>query len=299
MSSNGWRTLIVKDQEKLYYENGNIVICGEHENRFPLDQTKRIMIVQPRGSITLPLLNKLSQNHIDVLICNEKFLPAFSVSSLSSGSSGHVMDQMEWSNQSKRDVWADIVRNKIRMQIAALVEFQIDVPKQMHEYVKNIYTDDSTNREAMASRMYFDLLFGKQFIRHADDEINAALNYGYSILCSAAARSISLHGYLNAIGIHHCGRDNPVNLACDIMEPFRPFIDVIVYSNQNRKLDWEYKKELIAVTEGICQYKEQNMLVENAIEYYVLDITKTLTDGKAYMGDIKLGRKKRSFAFNV
>lgn len=76
--------------------------------------------------------------------------------------------------------------------------------------------------------MYFPALFGTGFSRGSDDIRNAALNYGYAILRGAIARNLVIHGLEPCIGIHHRSELNNFNLADDIIEPFRPAVDLFV-----------------------------------------------------------------------
>ena len=87
---------------------------------------------------------------------------------------------------------------------------------------------DSTNREGHAAKVYFNALFGKDFTRDKDCPINAALNYGYSIILSCFNREIVCSGYLTQLGLFHENMFNHYNLSCDLMEPFRPLVDITV-----------------------------------------------------------------------
>lgn len=119
--------------------------------------------------------------------------------------------------------------------------------------------------------MYFRTLFGSQFKRHAADELNAKLNYGYTILCSAFTRCLAMHGYHTGLGIHHCSRDNPVNLSCDLMEVFRPFVDRVVFDSGDTPLDWDLKKRFIAILSDSCRVNGQQMQLDLAIEKFTLE----------------------------
>lgn len=87
---------------------------------------------------------------------------------------------------------------------------------------------DTSNREGFAAKVYFNSLFGQNFSRNLDSFTNSALNYGYSILMSAFARAIYSCGCITQLGIWHKGASNNFNFACDLMEPFRPVIDLEV-----------------------------------------------------------------------
>ena len=99
------------------------------------------------------------------------------------------------------------------------------------QLVPEVRSGDTTNREAHAARIYFQALFGQGFSRDDDTPVNAALNYGYSILLSAVNREIVARGYLTQCGICHRNEFNQFNLSCDFMEPFRPIVDRLVFDN--------------------------------------------------------------------
>lgn len=95
-----------------------------------------------------------------------------------------------------------------------------------------VRSGDSENVEATAAQMYFPLLFGTGFFRGDDEDgRNAGLNYGYAILRGSIARSLTVYGFLPALGIHHRSTLNAFNLADDLIEPFRPVIDLLAYRN--------------------------------------------------------------------
>lgn len=176
------------------------------------------------------------------------------------------------SDRRKQAVWRQIVRQKIMQQIELLRRLDIEVPETMYGYNREVESGDATNREAAAGKLYFDLLFGREFNRFSEDSMNAALNYGYTILRSAFDRAIVLHGYKTEIGIHHRSRQNPHNLSCDLMEPFRPFVDEIAYLNIGKRFNLEYRKQLILLTGSLCLYAGTEMSIANAIEQYTLDV---------------------------
>lgn len=106
-----------------------------------------------------------------------------------------------------------------------------DAWEVLQELAGKVRSDDSDNREAVAAAVYFPALFGADFSRGSDDPRNAALNYGYAILRGAIARSLLTHGLEPCIGLHHRSELNNFNLADDLIEPFRPLVDLYVAQN--------------------------------------------------------------------
>jgi CRISPR-associated protein Cas1 len=114
-----------------------------------------------------------------------------------------------------------------------------------------VKSGDSDNREGLAARIYWNCLFGNDFIRDRNlPGINALLNYGYTILRSATARALMGSGLLPSIGIFHHNRSNAFPLADDILEPYRPYVDEIVYRMHHEgmiELNREAKASLLHI----------------------------------------------------
>ena len=91
-----------------------------------------------------------------------------------------------------------------------------------------VLSNDSDNREAVAAALYFPALFGNGFFRGSDDPRNAVLNYGYAVMRAGIARNLVVHGLEPCIGLHHRSELNNFNLADDLIEPFRPIVDLYV-----------------------------------------------------------------------
>ena len=108
-------------------------------------------------------------------------------------------------------------------------------------YIGQVEMLDATNREGHAAKVYFNALFGMDFTRSANIPVNAALNYGYSLILSAFNREITVNGYLTQLGIFHNNMFNHFNLSCDLMEPFRIAVDRVVYSAKPTQFEKEEK----------------------------------------------------------
>ena len=278
---SGWRTVVIQDRVKLFLRDDHLVteMNGE-ETEIPLDQIGQLLIMSPKASLTVPLLNALADRHALVTVCDEKRDPSCVI--METGrhvyTAGCLMDQAAWRPERAERIWTEIVSQKMRMQHELTALMGLKPPDEMHAYREALMPGDSTNREGQMARLYFGVLFGPDFVRHMDDEINAALNYGYAIVRSSVTRAILMRGYHPALGLHHRGRTNPVNLSCDLMEPFRPFADRMVFINRFRAFDWEYRKELIALPQTYCRYDGKKMKLLNAVEAFVTDALKAMED---------------------
>ena len=149
----------------------------------------------------------------------------------------------------------------------------------MAEYLtnlaKNVKSGDTDNKEAIAAKGYFSMLFGGHFSREEENIYNSALNYGYAILRGAIARSIVSYGYLPCIGIHHKSELNNYNLADDFIEPFRPVVDLWVKENlkNNTEFDKYIRAELINLLNADVLIQGKLHSVSNAINVMIASYT--------------------------
>ena len=137
--------------------------------------------------------------------------------------------------------------------------------------VTEVRSGDSTCREAHAAHIYFKSLFGPEFTRDDETPINAALNYGYALLLSAVNREIVARGYLTQQGICHRNEYNQFNLSCDLMEPFRPIVDRVVFDNIEGDFTKEDKRLLVDMLARSIPYREGSYRVASVISLYVKD----------------------------
>ena len=280
MNDYSWRTVVVDSPSALSYENGNVVYKAEEVKITPLSQIRSIIINNNTSEISVKLINELCRNNVNVIICDEKHEPFGELMSVYSHSecAGKIIEQSNWTDRSKQAVWKQIVEQKIGNQINLLKIFEIPSSDILTECKNNVLPFDRSNREGLAARVYFNSLFGKSFSRRNDCGINSALNYGYALIQSAFSRAVAAHGYHTALGIKHCSIKNRYNLSCDLMEPFRPFIDKKVYENKNRPLDYEYKRELIEFLQSDVRYGTKRMNICDAADRYTCDVLKAMKE---------------------
>lgn len=161
---------------------------------------------------------------------------------------------------------------KIKNQAAVLDYYKLEQSSQLMEYIEEIELNDKTNREGHAAKVYFNALFGKGFSRSDDCPINAALNYGYSIILSIFNREVAASGYLTQLGLFHDNMFNQYNLSCDLMEPFRPFVDLTVREMNPMKFDKEEKLQIYAMLSEEIRIDGRTQTFINAIKIYCKSI---------------------------
>lgn len=268
----GWRNVIITQHAKLSYSmNMMVVQTKDGINQIPIEDINLILVSTTQAVITSALISKLTQNQSRVIFVDEKDLPVAETVGYypNSRTLQKITRQFNWKQKRIEYLWTKIVQAKISNQIAVLQNFQLS-STSVEEELNNLELNDQTNREAAAARKYFITLFDKNFVRKNSDATNAALDYGYAILLSAFNRAIDGAGYLTYLGIHHHSDKNEFNLACDLMEPFRPFIDYWVKAKENiPELTPDIKYGLVELLSLEIVFNGKKTLLSNAISIYV------------------------------
>ena len=259
------RTLVFSNPMSLSLKNCQLVLAfkddPDNKMTIPIEDIGVVIIENQQVSITVPLMNALIEGNVQVVVCNDRGMPSAMLQSFESNNlqGENLRNQMNAGEVLKKQLWKQIVEAKIRNQAALLnkVGQEGDILKQ---YYRNVKSGDSDNREGIAARVYFSALFGESFIRDRTlPGINALLNYGYTVLRAATARALVSSGLLPAIGIFHHNRSNAFPLADDIMAPYRPYVDEIVYalSMQGKmELTKDVKADLIQVLYADTQFSK-------------------------------------------
>lgn len=224
----------------------------DEKHTLPVEDLRVVIIDNPQISLTVPLLNALSANNVAVVFCNEKGVPSSLLWNLDTNYSqcSVLNSQIVCDGRQKRKWWRQTVQSKIQNQIGLLQKLGKDA-KILSPFMTDSKDKDLENKEGVAARLYFQELFGPGFIRNrAESGINAMLNYGYTILRTACIKALLGAGVFPAIGLFHHHRSNAFPLADDIMEPFRPYVDEIVFlewADGATGLDRQTKSELVNV----------------------------------------------------
>ena len=277
-----WRTVVISSRCKLDFKMGFMVVRGEETKRVYLDEIAILMIENPAVSFTGCLLEELVKKKIRVIFCDEKRSPVAELSPYygSYDCSRKIRMQMDWNNDIKGIVWAEIICEKIRNQSAFLDELQKERESELlRSYLTQIEEYDATNREGHAAKVYFNAIFGMDFTRSADNVTNAALNYGYSLILSTFNREITACGYLTQLGLFHCNTFNQFNLSCDLMEPFRVLVDRMVYYEKFTEFSTEEKHKLLNILNDSIYIGEATQTVLNGIKIYCHSVFDALNEG--------------------
>lgn len=250
---------------------GYLVVRDEETSKIFLDEIALLVIENPAVSLTVCLLEALKEKKIKTVFCDSQHLPMAELVPYSDcyDDVQRVKAQIRWSEEIKDLVWAEIIRDKISKQAEFLDELNLSHESHLlMNYTEDVAEGDITNREGHAAKVYFNALFGKEFTRGATDDINAALNYGYTVIMAMFSREITSSGYLTQLGIFHDNQFNHYNLACDIMEPFRILVDRVVYSFGRGNFDREQKRGLLDILNSEVTIDNRRQTVINASRVY-------------------------------
>ena len=265
----GYKTLLFSNPCKLRVKNFQLVyISCEEEISIPLEDISTIVLENMQIEVTNYLLSACGEYNITLFSCDKKHQPNVILTPFyqHSRNTKVAFCQIQTSEPLKKRIWQKIIKQKIKNQSNVLkILFDNNILDSFDEKVKS---GDTTNIEAYVSKLYWSLLF-ENFKRHEDTKHNAALDYGYAIVRGTLAKYTSSCGLIPCLGIHHCNELNSFNLIEDLIEPFRPFVDLLVSHMQTLKepeLSKQDKAYLLNILNMQCQYKGEQITVQNACE---------------------------------
>ncbi|CCY88113.1 cRISPR-associated endonuclease Cas1 [Mycoplasma sp. CAG:956] len=280
-----FRTVVITRQSKISYKNRFLVVKQDNDEKYiHLSEIDTIIVDSISVSISAYLLKEIADAKINMIFCDEKHNPFGELSPYYSrhNSSKKVKEQIKWTNKCKDDLWMKIVKNKILNQSLMLNKIKNDKYDLLTSYIDEVVSGDKTNREGHAAKVYFNALFGKDFVRNNNDNINAALNYGYAILLSTINKEVISCGYLTQLGIHHKNEFNEFNLSCDLMEPFRVIVDNFVYFNQERELNTNYKLDIVNILNNSYKYQNKSYTLKDIIGLFVKNTLNNINNSDEY-----------------
>lgn len=275
-----WRIVVISKRAKLDYQLGYMVVRNEEVTKIYLGEISTVLIESTAVSITTSLLAELTKKKIKVIFCDEKRNPSSELIGYygSHDTSNKVRKQIQWNCSIKDAVWTEIVTEKIRKQKELLEYLGKEESGVLQSYLNEICWKDETNREGHAAKVYFNALFGLSFTRTEDSLVNAALNYGYSIILSAFTREIVAGGYITQLGLFHDNMFNQFNFASDLMELFRILVDREVVNMSMTEFAQDEKMRLVDILNQEVVIDGKKQYVNNAIKIYCKSVFDALNE---------------------
>ncbi|MGB3453312.1 MAG: type II CRISPR-associated endonuclease Cas1 [Moheibacter sp.] len=232
------RTLYIGNPAYLKLKDNQLQVIDpetrEVKGSAPVEDLAFLVLDNYQITLSHQLIIALQGNNVAIISCDAQHLPF----GLMLPMSGHVEHserlkvQINVSEPLRKQLWKQTVEAKISQQMLLLKKLGKDY-EPMTEYLNAVKTGDSTNMEGIAAQYYWKRMY-ENFSREREGEApNNFLNYGYSIIRSIVARALVSSGLHPTIGLFHRNKYNPYCLADDIMEPYRPYVDELVYGLMN------------------------------------------------------------------
>lgn len=275
----GWRTVVVNTHSKLSYKNNHLIFKDASRTELiHLSEVDILLLETTDIVLSTMLIKRLVDENILVIFCDDKRLPTAYLMPYYGrhDSSLQLSRQITWNEEAKAQVWTTIIAQKILNQAFYLGSCGfLEKSQSVIDLYHGLNLFDPSNREGHAARIYFNTLFGNDFSREQDSDVNAALDYGYTLILSMFAREIVLSGCMTQFGLKHANQFNQFNLASDIMEPFRPIIDRIVYENRSSSFV-KIKRELFTIFSDTFRYNGKDMYLSNIVSDYTKKVIQAL-----------------------
>lgn len=227
------------------------------ETSKPIEDLGVVVLDNKQITITAGVIDALLENNCALITCDRRSMPVGLMLPLCGNTTQNerFRQQLDASLPLKKQLWQQTVQAKIRNQASVLEECTREEVNCMRVWANNVKSGDSDNMEARAAVYYWKTLFATVdgFSRSRDGVApNNLLNYGYAILRAVVARGLVASGLLPTLGIHHHNRYNAYCLADDVMEPYRPFVDKLVFClceqyGEDVELSKEVKSKLLSI----------------------------------------------------
>ncbi len=283
--------IFVSKNAYIYTKNNQLYLENNGDKvDYPLEDINAIMIENLNTTISTYSLSKFAELGILVYVCDQTHLPCGVM--LPFMKHYQTVSQYEFqvnaSKPLKKHLWQTIIKNKIKNQNDVLN--LCGGKDELKALFESVASGDSTNNEAKASLIYFKRLFGSEFVRRKDCSTNSFLNYGYSILRGLISRSIVMHGLTPFLGLFHHNVYNQFNLADDLIEVFRPVVELYVKIRlkNEQELTTKIKGELFGIINIDVKIENQKQTVSNAIDMLVESYIKSLREGKDILKNIEI-----------
>ena len=281
-----WRSVMISKPAKLKREHFSLAIEQEATAFVPFEDIAVVVLNHREITLTHSVLSACAEYGISLFATGDNHQPSgvFLPFLQHSRATRMLRLQLDLPKPIAKQTWAAIVRSKINNQAECLKLAGADGDGRLESYARRIRSGDSENLEGQAAAFYFPKLFDANFHRSQDRWTNAALNYGYAVLRGTIARGLVAHGLLPSLGLFHASEQNAFNLADDLIEPFRPLVDLFVATQTSRddsELQPTDKVALVALLNTDIGMPRGVMSALSAIEQTVESLVRIYDGGGA------------------
>lgn len=278
-----FRTIEITKPADIHIRSGQLEITQESGVALiPIEDIAMIMTIGPNIRLSTMDMSILAQNKVSITTLDNKYLPTAIVLPFEGNArqSRLIHRQVELSRDEYEELWIQIIRQKIASQGRALSILGFEGAETVTGYLDDITIDSVDYCESTAAKEYF-AHFHEGLNRRSDDPVNSRLNYGYSIMRSSIARNAVSVGCHPSFGIHHNNQLNPFNLADDLIEAFRPMVDLVAYANtgSNERLTKAERYEIAGVVHNGCMVDGVKMNALSAIAEMCESLKRIIGEG--------------------
>lgn len=227
-----WRSVVINQPARLRREHFALLIEQEQSARVPFEDIAVIVLNSREITLTHPVLSACAEYGISLFSTGDNHQPNGVFLPFLQHSRATRMQRLQLTldKPTAKRAWARMVQAKIGNQARCMQIAGVTDAERLLSYARRVRSGDSGNLEAQASAYYFPQLFGRSFARSQAGWINSALDYGYAVMRGACARALVAHGMLPSLGLFHSSEQNAFNLADDLIEAYRPLVDLHVFT---------------------------------------------------------------------
>jgi len=258
----------------------------------PIEDIGIVILDHQQITITQALIGKLLANNVAFITCDNSHHPTGLMLNLDghTSQSARFKSQLEASVPLKKQLWQHTIKAKIDNQ-AALLKFLKKETENMKYWSDSVTSGDSQNHEGRAAAYYWKTIFTEipEFTRDREGLYpNNLLNYGYAVLRAATARALVGSGLLPTLGIHHRNQYNAYCLADDLMEPYRPFVDLLVLEIMANNTNPEPEKLTTQNKQDLLAFATSDVLIEGRKSPLMVALSRTSASlVKCFEGDMR------------
>ena len=266
----GFRTLEISKAAEVHIKEGQLEVTNEEGVALiPIEDLIQIMAHGANIRLSTMDLSILAQHKISIMTLDEKYLPTAIVLPFEGHSrqSKLMHAQINTKEEKYFDLWMQIITKKISNQSRVLSILGKRNAEKIALYAERVNAENVDYMESLAAKEYFSS-YHKGLNRRVEDPINSRLNYGYAVVRSAIARNLVAVGFHPTFGIHHDSQLNAFNLADDLIEPYRPLVDLVAYENigTSIQLSRNERRSIAHILHNACMVEGTKVSVLTAID---------------------------------
>lgn len=248
------RILLIENPARLSVDLGRLRIEREDQKDiYVLPADIAVLLLHHHTvELTVQVLRVLTESRSIILVTDEKHHPSGWLTPMYGlpQASLRLYQQMAVTAETRARLWQAIVQSRIKTESLNLRHLELNGALRLERLAKEVEPGDRARAEGQAAKHYWDCLFGPDFKRDkqgAEDALNAALNYGYAVLRALVARELSTASLTPMLGLGHMSRENPFNLADDLMEPYRYLVEHHLYLHREQFKEFDTQARMLVL----------------------------------------------------